>query len=71
MRFLRSDDQAQLGVDVPIDMTIFDLDYVTAEVPVPAIAIGESVLIEFIFVSDGSLDAFSGLCLDNVKVQIP
>ena len=71
VRFLRSDDQAQLGVDVPIDMTIFDLDYVTAEVPVPAIAIGESVLIEFIFVSDGSLDAFSGLCLDNVKVQIP
>ena len=41
------------------------------EVPVPAAAIGEAVLIEFNFVSEGSLDAFSGLCLDNVKVQIP
>ena len=71
VRFLRSSDQTQLGVDVPIDMTVFDLDYVTTEVPVPAIAIGESVLIEFNFVSDGSADAFSGLCLDNVNVQIP
>jgi hypothetical protein len=71
VRFLRSGDQTQLGVDVPIDMTVFDLDYVTIEVPVPVAAIGEAVLIEFNFVSDGSVDTFSGLCLDNVNVQIP
>ncbi len=71
VRFLHSGNQTQLGADVPIDMTVFDLDYIAIEVPVPAAAIGEAVLIEFNFVSEGSLDAFSGLCLDNVKVQIP
>ena len=52
-------------------MTVFDLDYTTIEVLVPAAAIGESILIEFNFVSDGSLDSFSGLCIDNVNVQVP
>jgi hypothetical protein len=71
IRFLRSSDQSQLGEDVPIDMTIFDVDYDAIEVLVPAAAIGESVLIEFNFVSDGTLDTFSGLCLDNILVQVP
>ena len=71
IRFLRSSDQSQLGEDVPIDMAIFDVDYDTIEVLVPAAAIGESVLIEFNFVSDGTLDTFSGLCLDNILVQVP
>ena len=52
-------------------MTVFDSDYVTIEVPIPVAAIGEAVLIEFNFTSDGSADTFSGLCLDNVNVQIP
>ena len=71
VRFLRSGDQTQLGEDVPIDMTVFDSDYVTIEVSVPGAAIGEAVLIEFNFTSDGSADTFSGLSLDNVNVQIP
>ena len=71
IRFLRSSDQSQLGQDVPIDMTIFDVDYTAIEVPVPAAAIGQSVLIEFNFVSDSTLDTFSGLCLDNILVQVP
>ncbi len=52
-------------------MTIFDVDYTAIEVPVPAAAIGQSVLIEFNFVSDSTLDTFSGLCLDNILVQVP
>ena len=52
-------------------MAIFDVDYDSIEVLVPAAAIGESVLIEFNFVSDGTLDTFSGLCLDNILVQVP
>jgi len=71
VRFLRSGDQTQLGEDVPIDMTVFDSDDVTIEVSVPGAAIGEAVLIEFNFTSDGSADTFSGLSLDNVNVQIP
>ena len=71
VRFLRAADQSQLGEDVSLDMTVFDLDYTTIEVLVPAAAIGESILIEFNFVSDGSLDSFSGLCIDNVNVQVP
>ena len=71
IRFLRSSDQSQLGADVPIDMMIFDVDYDAIEVLVPAAAIGESVLIEFNFVSDSTLDTFSGLCLDNILVQVP
>ena len=50
-------------------MTIFDVDYDAIEVLVPAAAIGESVLIEFNFVSDGTADAFSGLTIDNVVIE--
>ena len=31
--------------------------------------LGETVIIEFNFVSDGSADAFSGLTIDNVSVS--
>ena len=37
--------------------------------PNPAAALGESVLVEFQFVSDGSVDAFSGLSLDNFELS--
>ncbi|MBT44417.1 MAG: hypothetical protein CL922_03085 [Deltaproteobacteria bacterium] len=69
VRFLRADDQTQLGADVPIDMTVFDIDYLNVEVPVPAEAIGESILVEFNFLSDGGGDLFSGLTLDNISVK--
>ncbi len=52
-------------------MMILDIDYTTIEVFVPEAAIGESAIIEFRFSSDSSADVFSGLSLDNVKVQIP
>jgi hypothetical protein len=49
-------------------MTIFDPDYTTLEVPVPTEALGENVIIEWTFVSDGSADAFSGLTIDDIEV---
>jgi hypothetical protein len=52
-------------------MSVFDSDYESIEVLVPEAAIGESAIIEFRFSSDSSADVFSGLSLDNVKVQIP
>ncbi|HCQ39452.1 MAG TPA: hypothetical protein DIV39_09885, partial [Verrucomicrobiales bacterium] len=70
IRFLRVGDDALLGVETPIDMAIFDTDYVSLTVPVPAEAIGENARIEFNFVSDGTLDAFSGLSIDNVTIEV-
>ncbi len=69
VRFLRAADQVQLGVSVALDMTAFDTDYTSISVQVPAEAIGENLHIEFTFVSDSSADAFSGLAIDNVKVE--
>ncbi|NRB28350.1 MAG: hypothetical protein HRU37_11795, partial [Roseibacillus sp.] len=71
VRFLRAADEVLLGEEVVIDMTILDIDYTTIEVLVPEAAIGESVMIEFQFSSDSSADIFSGLSLDNIRVQIP
>jgi len=51
-------------------MTVFDADYTSISVSVPVEAIGENVHIEFNFVSDSSADAFSGLSIDNVKVEV-
>ena len=50
-------------------MTALDTGWNPAFVPVPAAALGESVLVEFQFVSDGSVDAFSGLSLDNFELS--
>ena len=71
VRFLRAADEVLLGEEVVIDMTILDIDYTSIEVLVPEAVIGESVIIEFQFSSDSSADIFSGLSLDNMRVQIP
>ena len=71
IRFLRASDQTQLGAELSIDMTLFDSDWVAQTIPVEPEAIGESVVIEFNFVSDSSPDAFSGLSIDNVRMAIP
>ncbi len=69
VRFRRVADDVQLGPDHDLDMTVFDTDYTSIRVPVPVEAIGETVRIEFNFVSDSSPDAFSGLSIDNVVVE--
>ena len=68
VRFLRSADLLQLGAETALDMTVFDVDYTTLEVPVPTEALGENVIIEWNFVSDGSADNFSGLSSDDIEV---
>ena len=71
VRFLRAADEVLLGEEVAIDMAILDIDYTSVEILVPEAAIGESVMMEFQFSSDSSVDIFSGLSLDNIRVQIP
>ena len=71
VRFLRAADQVQLGAEISIDMTAFDADWRSQTIPVEDEAIGESVMIEFNFVSDSSPDAFSGLSIDNIVVSVP
>ena len=71
VRFLRASDQVQLGAEIPIDMTAFDANWIGQTIPVEVEAIGESVIIEFNFVSDSSPDAFSGLSIDNIVVSVP
>ena len=70
VRFLRAADQVQLGSDIPIDMTAFDPNYLTITIPVVAGALGETILVEWNFVSDNSADSFSGLSIDNVGISI-
>ena len=68
VRFLRASDLSQLGGEVPIDMEVFDNDWTTIRFPVPPEAIGETVLIEWNFISDNTPDAYSGLSIDDVRV---
>ncbi len=72
VRFRRVGDDVQLGADHALDMSVFDTDYETQviQVPVEVINETENVRIEFNFVSDGTADAFSGLSIDDVRVDV-
>ena len=50
-------------------MTVIDNDYTTIEVPVDAAALGQSIIVEINFVSDGT-EEYSGLTIDNVRIDI-
>ena len=69
VRFLRASDLVRLGEEVPIDMQVFDDDWQTLRIPVAPEAVGESIVIEWTFTSDGSADSFSGLSIDDVLVS--
>ena len=69
VRFLRADDQTVLGDPASIDMTVFDTEWTSIEIPVDAAALGETILLEFNFQSDSSADAFSGISIDNVSIS--
>ena len=71
IRFLRSDDGVQLGADVAIDMSIYDASWTGLTIPLIPEVLGEVISIEVNFVSDDTPDAFSGLAIDNVKVDVP
>jgi len=68
VRFLRAADFLQLGAETALDMTVFDSDYTSLNIPIVPEALGENVIIEWNFVSDGSADAFSGLTIDDIEV---
>ncbi|MDP7306951.1 MAG: hypothetical protein QF405_04855, partial [Roseibacillus sp.] len=72
VRFRRVGDDVQLGPDHALDMSEFDTDYETQVIQVPVEVINETedVRIEFNFVSDGTADAFSGLSIDDVRVDV-
>jgi hypothetical protein len=70
VRFLRATDQIQLGAETPLGLNTLDEGYVTHRIAVAPEALGERVVLEFNFVSDGSADAFSGLSIDNVRVEV-
>ena len=69
VRFLRSTDLTLLGDEIPIDMNVFDDDWRTIRIPLPEDSFGNSIIIEWNFISDDTPDAFSGLSLDNVTVS--
>ncbi|MAF22813.1 MAG: hypothetical protein CMP26_09485 [Roseibacillus sp.] len=69
VRFLRADDATLLGDPANIDMTVFDTEWTSIEIPVDGAALGETILIEFNFQSDSSPDAFSGISIDNVSIS--
>lgn len=69
IRILKSSDFTELGTLNP-DLLNIDVDWVQFSADLPAAALGESIIIEFSFTSDGSNDAFSGWSLDNVEVKI-
>ncbi len=71
VRFLRASDQVQLGAAISLDMTFFDASWTAQTIPIEAEAIGESIIIEFNFVSDSSPDNFSGVSIDNIAVDTP
>jgi hypothetical protein len=69
VRFLRAEDGTLLGDPATIDMTVFDTEWTSIEIPVDGAALGETILIEFNFQSDSSPDAFSGISIDNVSIS--
>ena len=69
VRFLRADDQTQLGASTAIDMTEIDSDWTPLTLPVVPEALGQNILIEFNFTSDATPDNFSGLSIDNVRIE--
>ena len=70
VRFLRAGDLTALGAATALDMTIIDSDYTNIEIPVDAAALGESVIVEIRFMSNASVENYSGLTIDNVRVDI-
>ena len=69
VRFLRAGSFEQLGTPVQIDMTVLDKDYRLLAIEVGQEVLGEAaVVVEWTFQSDDSVDAFSGLTIDNIVI---
>ena len=68
IRFLRASDLTLLGEEVPIDMTVIDDEYTSLTIPVASEAMGNIVVIEWVFRSDATSDTYSGLTIDSIEV---
>ena len=68
IRFLRASDLTLLGEEVPIDMTVIDDEYTSLTIPVASEAMGNIVVIEWVFRSDATSDPYSGLTIDSIEV---
>ena len=69
VRFRKVDDNTLLGAEEAIDMSSFDQAYQEISIPFPVEAAGEILRIEFNFASDGTNDDFSGLTIDDIRVD--
>ena len=69
VRFLDATGLIQLGFRQAIDMTVFDVDWSNLVIPVGPEALGQSIIIEINFISDNSADSFSGLSIDNIRLN--
>ena len=52
------------------DLNSFDVEWNEFSALLPASAIGESIIIEFQFISDDTADDFSGWSIDNVEINV-
>ncbi len=68
VRIIRSSDLSELGT-FDADLSQVDSDWTEFSAPLPAAAIGETIIIEFSFTSDETLDLFSGWSIDNVEIN--
>ena len=69
VRVLRSADLSEL-VAFDADLNSFDVEWNEFSALLPASAIGESIIIEFQFISDDTADDFSGWSIDNVEINV-
>ena len=68
VRFLSASDFQPLGDETALDMTAVDAEFAVLTIPVVPEALGQNVVIEWNFVSDGSPDQYSGLTIDDIEV---
>ena len=69
VRVLRSGDLSELSA-FDADLTAFDVDWTEFSASLPSSVIGETIVIEFQFISDESADDFSGWSIDNVEINV-
>ena len=69
VRVLRSADLSELFT-FDADLNSFDVEWTEFSALLPASAIGDSIIIEFQFISDDTADDFSGWSIDNVEINL-
>ena len=68
VRFVRARDGVLLGAPLPIDMSVFDRQYVPLSFPIQLESLADELFIEIRFTSSPNPPFFSGLTIDNFEV---